>query len=750
MSALKIRRRLPVLLAAALALATGLTACKTKQKTQPQLVPPRPWLMVRPQHKALILSRIDREPYATILARIEDQADQDYEEDNPDEWDASPNGHNGMTAQANALLAWIFDDESYALKARDFFGRLRTDWETNTELDVNIRMGRSLIGYTNAWDILQATPYLPEEEAADLADKLCEINSQFFERYVEDDTLRIMLLGTSQNNHPLRTAAAIGYVGMAFPEHPEAETWLTWAVSEFDYLLHEGGHYIQADGGVSEGPFYQSFGFGISMSFLISFDNLYPESPELLRDCRNRVNMDPWLDHGCVEGEPFQLANPIYDPYFIASVDWNLALRLPFGPRPPLGDANYMVFNGNARLSAFGADGRYRWDWEGNRDRPYEMSWGADLTAHHLVYFDDAVEAVQPPWTTRFFPEGGNAVFRTDWSDDAIWGLLVAEHGSARKTLHDHVDSTSFTMAAYGEYLLIDTGYYKPDPMDNAKTAHSPSHNVILIDGIAAPDKGLLNNFRDADAWLRNTVDGDHIDYAEAHQEYQDATVVRSVVFVNDRYFVVGDRIDTGVTEPRVHTYRLHGHAGYDVGGIFDLRTDGVRFERELAGVDVYVSTTATATGLAVVEPPFLENEPPHIHQFNWSRDKVHHGVMDATVLATAPDFLSLMLPYRVGSSVPDAEQPITATFVDLGPGVTAWTVHHLDMVDLALLREPGAPTSFTLPSGETVDTDGRFVVVRLSGSGPFAVLSRGTYVEVDGDSRASATDASGVVISEP
>jgi len=728
----------------------GVGPCSgTPTDNTPPDPPPRPWLMVRPEHKALILSRVDREPYATILAQIQDRAAQAYREDNPDEWDSGPNGENGMAAQANALLAWLLDDESYAVKARDFFDRLQTDFETNTVLDVNIRMGHPLMGYTNAWDLLQATEFFPEAEANAVGEKLCEINGKFFDRYVEDDTTRLMLLGTTQNNHPLRTAAAIGYVGLAFPDHPRATEWLTWAVSEMDYLWSEGGHYIQPDGGVSEGPFYYNFAFGISAAFLIAFDNVYPESPELARDCRNRVMMDPWSDHGCVEGEPFWFANPLYDSYFTAAVDWNLALRLPFGPRPPLGDANYVAFNGSALLSSFGADGRYRWDWEGNRDRPYEMGWGADLTAHHLAYFDDTVPAVEPPWTTRFFPDGGNAVFRSDWSDDARWGLLVAENGSARKTVHDHVDGTSFTLAAYGEYLLIDTGYYKPSPTANALTANSPSHNVVLIDGIAAPDKGLLNNFRDADAWLRNTFDGERVEVAEAHQQYQDATVVRAVVFVDGRYFVLGDRIETDVIEPRVHTYRLHGHAGYDVGGLFELRADGARFERLLAGVDVYVSSTATATGLAVVEPPFVELQPPHVHQFDWSRDQEHHGVMDATVLAVAPDFLSLMLPYRVGAGVPEDEQPMGATWLDLGTGTTAWTIQQGTTVDLALLREADAATSYTLPTGETLDTDGLFVVVRLVGPNPFAVLSRGTYLDLDGFSRASAPDAAGVTVME-
>jgi len=271
----------------------------------------------------------------------------------------------------------------------------------------------------------------------------------------------------------------------------------------------------------------------------------------------------------------------------------------------------------------------------------------------------------------------------------------------------------------------------------------------VLIDGVAAPDKGLLNNFRDADAWLQNTFDGAAVDYAEARQHYQDATVVRSVVFVDDRYFVLGDRVETALTAPRVHTYRLHGHAGYDVGGLFELRSDGARFERTLAGVDVYVSTTVSATALTVAEPPFVDLAPPHVHQFNWSRDVAHHGVMDATVLAPEPDFLSLILPYRASTSENPDDQPMAATFLDLGPGVTAWTIEGVTTVDLALLREAGAPTSFTLPTGETLDTDALFVVLRLTGPNPFAVLSRGTYLDLNGASRATAPNADSVTVIE-
>jgi len=321
-----------------------------------------------------------------------------------------------------------------------------------------------------------------------------------------------------------------------------------------------------------------------------------------------RNDRDPWTDHGCVDGEPFVYSTPMRDPAFARTMEWSLALRLPWGPRPPKGDAYFNSPNGQALLTGFGADEAFAWDWQVNRDEPLEVTHGADLVPHHLVWPVLTPADGPPEWTTRVMTEAGDAVFRSSWDEDAVWGLLIAESGAARKTLHDHVDSTSFSMAAYGEYLLLDPGYYKPSDLDNARTAHSPAHNLVLIDGLAAPNKGLLNNFGDADATLEHPLVGGRLEYVEAHQDYQDSHVERSVVFVDGRWFLLADRITTEATEPREHAWRMSGYAGRTAGGEFTLRDDGARWERPLAGADLWLASTAP--DLAVELPPFEENRP--------------------------------------------------------------------------------------------------------------------------------------------
>ncbi|MEC8137889.1 MAG: heparinase II/III family protein, partial [Pseudomonadota bacterium] len=433
-------------------------------------------------------------------------------------------------------------------------------------------------------------------------------------------------------------------------------------------------------------------------------------------------------------GEAFTFTNPLYEPRYHQTVLWSLSLRLPNGNRPPLADSYFNPFNGAALLTGFDVENPeiYIWDWQNNHTDPYHMTHGIDLIGHHLAYVSPAIEPSPPEWTTRFLPDAGHAVFRSDWSEDARWGLLVGEHGAARKTLHDHIDGTSFSIGAYGEYLLIDPGYYKPNILDNARTAHSQSHNVILINGKGAPDKGLLTDFGDADAWIKNTLDGHHVDYAEAHQTYEQTTIQRSMLLVRDRYFIIADRLQSDWLEPRTHTWRLHAGSGGDLGGVFALHSCegdagcGVTIEQERAGITVHIDTTEG--DLIVEEPSFVEGYAPHVHQYDRTRSVGHHGVFDAKAEATAPNFLAVLAPYPTDGSIPALQvQPI-----DTPTGLSAWLIESEQGSDIVLLRDDDAPQQLYLPNGSSISTDAELLLMSLSDDA-FTLIANGTNASIDG-----------------
>jgi hypothetical protein len=690
---------------------------------------PFPRLIATAADKPRILARLDREPYATVLAALEARRAEPFEEPDPTIWDHSIIGRNAERAQAHAMVAWLFDDQEAAEQAALFLAELPTNFEDNVQWDVNIRMPHTLMAATNTLDLLQATPWMDATSVQQATERIHAITAAFWYAYPGDLVMQSALLLPAQNNHPIRTAAAVGMVALGLPDHPDAPMWNDWAMSELDYLWGPDGQYVQADGGVSEGPFYYGFAYGVSVAYYLAAHQVLGEDTPYWADCRNRSDVDPWTGHGCVDGEERVFVNRLFDaPRMAESARWSMALRLPDGLRPPLGDAYLNSFNGGALVGGALGDGSLRWDWE-SAAAGLSMTHGIDLIPHHLVHVDDALPAEPPSWTSRVLTDAGNAVYRSGWDADARWLLLVAESGSMRKTLHDHVDGLSFSLAAYGEYLLVDPGYYKPNDLNNAVTSHPEAHNVLLIDGEGAPDKGLLTLFGDADATLAHAMEQDGLWYVEAHQAYQDAQIERSVLAVDGRTFVVADRIEAPSAGPREHAWRLGGNAGLSAGGVFERFEDGALWQRTLGGVELHLASTAA--GLVVQEPGYSEGSVPHVHLFDTDRELREHAVVDGVVVGQSPGFLAVLSPYRVGGvgdEAPASVQPWAA-----GDGITGWLVQSASATDLFVLREPDAPTDFALPDGDVITTDAELLGIRLEGDDPWIVVVRGTSVLRDG-----------------
>lgn len=722
-----------------------------------------PFVAVRADDRQAILDRIGQEPWASTYARLQAEAGEALRDSGPDAWDHDVVGDNAMTAQAAALLAWLHQDPEWAAVAIAAMDAIETDFENSTTWDVNIRMPAPLIGYTSAWDLLMAGGFLDEAQEQAYAEAIVTLTGKFFDAYVADDATRLQLMAYTQNNHPLRTAAAVGVPGLAFRDrYPEAQVWLDWAASETAWLLSEQGRYVMEDGGVSEGPFYYGFGMSAVLAFLVAMDHAAPDGTVLTWDCRNRVDVDPWTSEGCVDGAPLTWANPLRDPWYLRSFSWSLALRLPDGLRPPLADGYFVQQNGGAiAAAALLADPEadpdllaeapaWVWDWLENAWYPADTSRSFDLGPQHLARLTpQLVAAAAPPqWTMRVMEPAGNAVLRSSWEPDALWALLVAEHDSVRKTVHDHVDGLSLSMAAYGEYLVLDPGYYKPSSLDNAVTADADAHNVILVDGQGAPDKGLMFNWGDADAWLDVSLDSSFsgdlaLDYVEAHQSYEEVDFERGVLMVRDRYLVVLDRTDTTRTDARDYTWRLGGAAGYDSGGAFALGGQGARWEREAAGFDLVVA--ASEGTLAVVEPELVEGEAPHVHEYDRSRSVGEHAVADAVARGVGPDFVAVLAPYRVGEPEGAADGPLEVQVLDLGPGVAALWVGPEDGGDLALVREVDAPMELVLPGGQVLWTDARAVFlgeVHAEGLPRQGLMADGSGLWVGEESRCDFDEA--------
>ena len=689
------------------------------------VIPDHPYMLLTADRKAQVLENIESQALQPVHERLKNMAQMELRIPEPGTWEAGLHGHNSEIAMSNAFFAWLNDDAEAASRAIEAMDMLETNWDDHTQWGINIRMPESLMHYTAAWDFLMATEFFSEQQSASIEDKLTSITEQFYDHYVLDPFYRGFALEVAQNNHPIRTAAAIGFVALAFQNHPKSKVWLDWAVSELDYLLGPDGQYVQADGGISEGPHYFSFGFAPTVAFYIAVDNRQDPATIYYRNCINRSNVDPWTGHGCIDDEPFVYPSPMRSELLHSVLDWSLSIRLPQGHRAPVADSPLRNQAAQALFVHYGAPEHHVWDWSSNPNDPYKIRGGHDLSISHLAYVKLNPEANPPTWKNRFLPDAGMANFRSGWQSDDRVLVLMGENGSARKTLHDHVDGTSFVMGAYGDLLVTDTGYYKPDERNNAVTANPPSHNLILIDGKGAAQKGLLNDWGGKDAFIENTIDGENLSYAESRQDYETAQIIRAVAFVRERYFVMADTLEPLVSTNHEYRYRIHAYAGYDLDGEVTLETHGPHIQRENGSLQIF--TASSAGPITVEEPPYTPLFAPHVH--NLIGGAGDHTVIDSVSEGIAPDFLTILAPYKTGETGGE-HGPLQVTPIETTAGA-AWLIESDGNLDIAWLRESGAPTELALPNGDVVQSDGAFIL--LEQKGDLALLSRGTYLSLNG-----------------
>lgn len=684
-------------------------------------------MLILPEHKSIVLERINsgNEPYKTKYTNIVLSADNEYMPGDPLIWNPREEEYNANIAQANAFLAYLYNDESRARKAVDILARIRTDFETNQQYDVNIRIPRVVIRYINALDLLQGTSFITKSEVNEAKSRIIELVDKFFNIYVKG-TMSVVHLPT-QNNYNIKTASTIAYAAIAFPEASQWNDWWNFSLSELGYMFSTESRYIQEDGGVSEEPFYYGFALSSAVPVFIAYKNTYGnKSFKVTRDCTLRNPVPPWNNVVCVDGEEYEFRNPLDSELLQKTLDWTIKLRLPSGDRPPVGDGYFNTTSVTSVLSGVLKNSVLAWDNKENLNNPYSTF----DNIYFLIYFDNELPQNEPDWPpTQFFPQSGDVIFRSDWSKEAFWFMLKCENGPVRMTVHDHVDDSSFQLYAFGEYLAIDTGYYKPNPLNNAVTSHFENHNVVLIDNGGPPDKGLLTDFGDTDCFIENTYDGESLDYAEAQTSYQNTNIVRSALYVKNRYIVLSDFLDASSSHE--YRFRVHGYAGYDSGGTYSDIPLGGRWERTSAGFDLFVTTTA---GTPTFEKPaYQRNLSPNVHLFENDRKVRDHTVLDAVINGDDLSFIAVLYPYRKDSIIP-SEMPATANEVNVSYGVAVLELDTPDgRHDIVIANRKGMEISITLSNGTVIETDAWFGFAGLNDLPQTGFISRGSYLKING-----------------
>lgn len=573
-------------------------------------------------------------------------------------------------------FAYAFTEQSeYAQKAEEFLTSVAFPPDGGVWGELHFE-AEGAVSFFEAYDMLGA--YAPSHSKwnTEIRDKI----------YREANRLmgaQELWYGSLKNNWQIRQYSALGmaaivladYEGGASTPDEWAETAQTEVLAAFDYQ-------VDAEGGYAEGPYYQYYAAELYLPYMLALKRFTGE---------DLLNVDK--------------IRKLHE--------WAVKIRLPNGLRPNTDDAHLTDTFGGFLTSVYPDGGVHLWDWEQTAHLPMADHYKVDA----LCLFDDRSPPTEPSWPPTLFMEtAGDAVFRSDWSSEATYLLLRAEHGNARThgAGHEHPDATSFILYAGGQMLATDGGYIRWNDHDLVNQASN--HNLILVDGKGPPIQRMFGQIMGAgvDAYLENYFTTDFLDYAEVRTQYEAVQFRRSVFFPDKRYFVIVDSVRS-TSGARRYEWRLHGGEGD-----FELFEDGGRWAVEDMELIVHL--------VAPYELTFSEEQG--IHSFAYLQ-QIPHTILKAAQQAEDTRYVAVLFPRKAGEL-----SPVYAELeVDGGTGISLTEGDRTSLVVARTGEEALVPEW-----GIRTDGDRAFLSMEGDSLGYFSVQN-GRLLEVNGDSVFAASD---------
>ncbi len=586
----------------------------------------RPRILLRGGDAAVVDGRLARAPYSMLLQRMDGQIAAAPPPSAADQADCKLSvniAREEAKARAAKDLAFMYAvnriwDSTTAQSVvptaaqRNATGDLARDYLVDTcmtsrifvAVDRDINTSNELIQMATAYDTLAGADYPFGADESVIVHNLVAWTAQFYMQYQP-------FLAFLTNNHLAKGAASIGTAAIALAGAPgtdetQLNTWLDFAMTNVQQVVRytEGS----GDGTYGEGPFYWRYASENVVPFTRAFDAV--------------GHGRSWLTGS---GD---LVHDIWTAKWFTDIGrWELDMTRPDGTVAPFDDSNVddAYFFGALPPTSRDA-GAYSWRWSSaattSASVPYESSGNVDLAADEIVTFDDRVRAAPPRGSpNRLAGQGGDLVFRSTWSPDAVVAFVQAEHGGSRgfgrapgtpgtqfAAVHDHADPGSYLLDAYGERLLLDPGYVNYTWTLHGVLANPSAHNMVLVGPATDPESPgdpnsastltspQLSAFTssgtapvpvDGEAYVTNRINRRDIAAVTVTSRYgrspsytppatltgtdfqelataDSATVQRRFLFVDRRFLVVADTVSSAA--PRTYTWPIHGNGGGTAG----------------------------------------------------------------------------------------------------------------------------------------------------------------------------------------
>ncbi len=507
-----------------------------------------------------VKARVTVQPFLSIYNDIKTKSDVDYTT-------CTTELQKAVVARCAAFRFFIEDVTFYGDKAKNYLLVMqRASYSNIEEQYKNILWDSEMLSLACiAYDFLKGNSYDFGGYEAEVRAKIQDIAGDMYYDLVTSNPwtnpLHLMWdIGFGEQiNYGVKFASALGMCAIVLNTETtgdtdkQPETWINYCMQKTnlqfnDWLVNEQGMW-------AEGPHYLSFTASSFLPFAISHDNFVNSQSEYY------------------DGE--FLPPLTQNDNFQAIPEWGVKIRQPNGARPNFDDSFLNPFFFNGMLAELYNDDVLAWDFVDSSDPYFVGATSGNIDVEMICTYDDIdFPGTTPPdfSPTQFLPDAGQAIFRSDWSEEATYMCVIAENGQAREggRTHEHPDNGSFIIYALGELLAMDSGYISWDKRDSVR--YAKNHSMILVDG-EGPPASTLTTAEGTDATIGQYYDTEGLDFTSVFTNYQDTDFLRMFTFINNSYFTITDMIGSSSTHD--YSFLLHGNGGGSTGNGFFLGTDG-------------------------------------------------------------------------------------------------------------------------------------------------------------------------------
>jgi hypothetical protein len=329
----------------------------------------------------------------------------------------------------------------------------------------------------------------------------------------------------SPNTHLTGEALGLFYLGTVFPEFRDAKRWRETGrrilISELDRHVKPDGVYFE------QSSYYHRYTTDFYLHFLILSRANGAEVPPAVE-----AKLTGLLDH------LMYITRPDGTTPLFGDDDGGRLLMLTRRAgndfRETLATGAMLLERQDHKFVAGGAAAEALWL----------------LGAEALRTYDE-LQAREPAYRSRAFPDGGYYVMRDQWSPTANYLLFDAgPHGTANCG-HAHADALSFELAANGHTMLVDPGTYTYTGSKELRDwfRSSAAHNSLTIDNQSSSvPEGPFSWQRMGSSQCHVWIAQGRFDYLEASNNgYKDlpdpVEHIRKLLFLKGDYWIMLDQV---------------------------------------------------------------------------------------------------------------------------------------------------------------------------------------------------------------